>query len=85
MLEHIKELIELENHIEIDDEKYIILDDENELEKTIENIKECGKLFITSGIFLSRTHQRILVDKNVTVVDIPEYYYRSELKEVGEL
>lgn len=85
MLEHIKELIELEHHIEIDDKKYIILDDEDELEKTIENIKEGGKLFITSGIFLSRTHQRILDDKNVTVVDIPEYYYRSELKEVGEL
>lgn len=85
MLEYIKELIELEHHIEIDYEKYIILDDEDELEKTIENIKEGGKLFITSGIFLSRTHQRILDDKNVTLVDIPEYYYRSELKEVGEL
>lgn len=85
MLKHIKELIELEHHIEIDDEKYIILDDEDELEKTIENIKEGGKLFISSGIFLSRTHQRILDDKNVTVVDIPEYYYRSELKEIGEL
>ncbi|MBF0714157.1 site-specific DNA-methyltransferase [Gemella sp. GH3] len=85
MLEHIKELIELEHHIEIDNEKYIILDDEDELKSIVENIKEGGKLFITSGIFLSRTHQRILDDKNVTVVDIPEYYYRSELKEVGEL
>lgn len=85
MLEHIKELIELEHHIEIDNEKYIILDDEDELENVVENIKEGGKLFITSGIFLSRTHQRILDEKNVIVVDIPEYYYRSELKEVGEL
>lgn len=85
MLEHIKELIELEHHIEIDNEKYIILDDEEGLENVVENIKESGKLFINSGIFLSRTHQRILDNKNVTVVDIPEYYYRSELKEVGEL
>lgn len=85
MLEHIKELIELEHHIEIDNEKYIILDDEDELENVVENIKEGGKLFITSGIFLSRTHQRILDEKNVIVVDIPEYYYRSELKEVGAL
>lgn len=85
MLEHIKELIELEHHIEIDDEKYIILDDEDELETIIENIKDDGKLFITSGIFLTRTHQRILDDKRVSVIDIPEYYYRSELKEIGEL
>lgn len=85
MLEHIKELIELEHHIAIDNEKYIILGDEDELENVVESIKEDGKLFITSGIFLSRIHQRILDDKNVAVVDIPEYYYRSELKEVGEL
>lgn len=85
MLEHIKELIELEHHIEIDNEKYIILDDEDELENVVENIKEGSRLFITSGIFLSRTHQRILDEKNVIVTDIPEYYYRSELKEVGEL
>ena len=85
MINHIKELIELEHHIEIDNEKYIILDDEDELEKVVESIKVGGKLFIASGIFLSRTHQRILDDKNVVVIDIPEYYYRSELKEVGEL
>lgn len=85
MLEHIKELIELEHHIEIDNKKYIILDDEEKLENIVESIKENGKLFIASGIFLSRTHQRILDDKNVAVIDIPEYYYRSELKEVGEL
>ena len=85
MLEHIKELIELEYHIEIDNEKYIILDDEDELEKAVGSIKENGKLFIASGIFLSRRHQRILDEKNVVVIDIPEYYYRSELKEVGEL
>lgn len=85
MLEHIKELIELEHHIEIDNEKYIILDDEDELENVVENIKEGSRLFITPGIFLSRTHQRIFDEKNVIVTDIPEYYYRSELKEVGEL
>lgn len=85
MSEHIKELIELEYHIEIDDEKYIILDDEDELDRVVESIQEGGHLFIASGVFLLRTHQRILEDKNVRVEEIPEYYYRSELKEVGEL
>lgn len=85
MLEHIKELIELEHHIEIDNEKYIVLDDEEELEGVVESIKEGGKLFVASGIFLSRTHQRLLDEKNVAVVEIPEYYYKNELKEIGEL
>lgn len=85
MIEHVKELIEIEHHIEIDDEKYMVLDDEDELEKVVGDIQKGGKLFITSGVFLSRIHQRILDDKNVTVVDVPEYYYRSELKEIGEL
>lgn len=85
MLEHIKELIELEYHIEIDNEKYIILEDEEQLDKMIETIKEDGKLFISSGILLSRGSQRKLTEKNVSIINIPEYYYRIELKEIGEL
>lgn len=85
ILKHIKELIELEHHIEIDNEKYIILDDEDKLETVLKKIKKDGILFIYDGVFLSRTDQRILDDKNIRIVDIPEYYYRSELKELGDL
>ena len=85
MMEHIRELIELEYAIELDDKKYIILDDEDALDKAISKIENGGKLFVRSGIFLSRSNQRILEEKGVSIIEIPEYYFREELKEVGEL
>lgn len=85
MMEHIRELIELEYAIELDGKKHIILDDEDELDESIFKIENYGKLFVRSGIFLSRSNQRILEEKGVSVIEIPEYYFREELKEVGEL
>lgn len=85
MMEHIRELIELEYAIELDGRKYIILDDEDKLDEIIFKIENEGKLFIRSGIFLSRSNQRILEEKGVIIIEIPEYYFREELKEVGEL
>lgn len=85
MMEHVRELIELEYAIELDGKKHIILDDEDELDESIFKIENDGKLFVRSGIFLSRSNQRILEEKGVSVIEIPEYYFREELKEVGEL
>lgn len=85
MMEHIRELIELEYAIELDGKKYIILDDEDELDDAISKIENGGKLFVRSGVFLSRSNQRILEEKGVSIIEIPEYYFREELKEVGEL
>lgn len=85
MMEHIRELIELEYAIELDGKKYIVLNDEEGLDEAISKIKNGGKLFVRSGIFLSRSNQRILEEKGVSIIEIPEYYFREELKEVGEL
>lgn len=85
MMEHIKELIELENHIEIDGKKVIMLEREEQLTKVLESIQDGGKLFIPSGFFLSQTDQAFLDKKDITVIEIPEYYFRNELREVGEL
>jgi adenine-specific DNA-methyltransferase len=85
MMEHIKELIELENHIEVDGKKVIMLEHEEQLPKVLESIQDGGKLFIPSGFFLSQADQSILDKKDITVIEIPEYYFRNELREVGEL
>ena len=63
MMEHIEELIELEYAIELDGEKYIVLNDEDELDESISKIENDGKLFVRSGIFLSRNNQRILEER----------------------
>ena len=85
MMKHIRELIELEYAIELDGKKHIILDDEDKVDESISKIENGGKLFVRSGIFLSRSNQRILEEKDVSIIEIPEYYFREELKEVGEL
>ena len=85
MMEHIKELIELEHHIEPDGKKYLIFENEDKLAEAIEKIENNGSLFVRSGIFLSRSDQRVFDEKQVNVIEIPEYYFREELKEVGEL
>lgn len=85
MMEHIRELIELEYAIELDGKKYIILDDEDKLDEIIFKSENDGKLFIRSGIFLSRCNQRILDEKDVSIIEILKYYFREELKEIGEL
>lgn len=85
MMEHIRELIELEYAIELDGKKYIVLNNEEGLDEAISKIENGGKLFVRSGIFLSRSNQRILEEKGVGIIEIPEYYFREELKEVGEL
>lgn len=58
---------------------------EDGLDESISKIENDGKLFVRSGIFLSRSNQRILEEKRVSIIEIPEYYFREELKEVGEL
>lgn len=85
MMKHIKELIELEYHIELDGKRYLILEDEDKLAETIEKIENNGRLFVRSGIFLSRSDQRLLDEKQVNVIEISKYYFRDELKEAGEL
>ena len=85
IMKHIRELIELEYAIEIDGKKYIMLGDEAQLDESTSRIENGGKLFVHSGIFLSRENQRLLEEKGVSVIEIPEYYFNDELKEVGEL
>ena len=82
---NIKELIELENHIEIDNQKYIIAESEEKMEEDINRIEKNGILFLPPGIFLSSTEQRKLDEKNIKLVNIPEYYFRNELREAGEI
>ena len=82
---NINELIELENHIEIDNQKYIIAESEEKIEEDINRIEKNGILFLPPGIFLSSIEQRKLDEKNIKLVNIPEYYFINELREAGEI
>lgn len=85
LLLNIKNLIQLENGISIDDKKIKVILKEDEIDKfseDIEQIKECEKLYISSDILLTAKQVKIFKDNNIEVFIIPEYYFDEEIKEV---
>lgn len=85
LLINIKNLIQLENGIEIDDNKIRVYLDEEELDKFSTNKEElevCEKVYISSDILLTSEQEEIFENNNVEVYIIPEYYFEDEIKEV---
>ena len=85
LLINIKNLIQLENGIEIDDNKIRVYLDEDELDKFSKNQSEldvCEKVYISSDILLTSKEESILKNNNIEVYIIPEYYYEDEIMEV---
>lgn len=86
LLAHIREMIQLEHGIKIDDRKYVVILTEEEMDKFEENIADYPDLkavFINSDIFLSAKQQKMLNDVDSYV--IPDYYFDFELREAGEI
>lgn len=85
LLINIKNLIQLENGIEIDDNKIRVYLDEEELDKFSTNKEElevCEKVYISSDILLTSEQEEIFENNNIEVYIIPEYYFEDEIKEV---
>lgn len=85
LLINIKNLIQLENGIEIDDNKIKVYLDEEELDKFSTNKEElevCEKVYISSDILLTSEQEEIFENNNIEVYIIPEYYFEDEIKEV---
>ena len=83
LLVNIKNLIQLENAISIDDKRIKVILSEDEIDKFSENteqIKECEKLYISSDILLTAKQVKIFKDNNIEVFIIPEYYFDEEIK-----
>lgn len=85
LLDHIKEMVELENMCEIDGEnRVIILSDEN-LKQNIEEIKDGAYLYMPVYILLSNEIKKLIEKKKINLVKIPEYYFMDELREANEI
>lgn len=85
LLINIKNLIQLENGIEIDDNKIRVYLDEEELDKFSTNKEElevCEKVYISSDILLTSEQEEIFENNNIEVYIIPEYYFEDEIREV---
>lgn len=85
LLINIKNLIQLENGIEIDDNKIRVYLNEEELDefsKNKEELEVCDKVYISSDILLTSEQEEIFKDNNIEVYIIPEYYFEDEIMEV---
>lgn len=87
LLTHTKELIELENNIDINEGIYALLLTEEELNDFIENnqVREYMTIYISTDILLTKKQQELFLSQNVTLKPVPRYYFSEEMKEVGEL
>lgn len=83
---HIKEMIELERGISIDNDKYLLVlsDDEMDLlEKNPQKLKDCKAVYLSGEVFLTQKQEAML--NGIETIIIPKYYFEDELMEVGEL
>lgn len=86
LLEHTKEMIQLQYGVKVDNQRYImIMDDEemDELEKHFNEYKNIEAVFINQDVLLTTSQEKMLQDINTKI--IPDCYFDFELREVGEL
>lgn len=87
LLVNIKNLIQLENGINIDDKSIKIFLDEDEFDKMTADkdaLDECDKVYISSDILMTSEQEKILENNNIDIFAIPEYYFKDEIVEVTE-
>ncbi len=86
LMVNIKNLIQLENGIEIDDKivRVILTEEDIDIFTTNEKeLNECEKLYISSDILLTSKQSKIFKDYNIELFIIPEYYFEDEIREVA--
>lgn len=85
LLSHIKEMVELENGITLDNEHYlIVLSDEqaDELAKNWSNYEDVKAIYVSHNVLFTSEQNALFSNTDIHI--IPDYYFEYELKEVGE-
>lgn len=86
LLNHICELVQLENHCDINNKTIKIILSEHELDKVFKNdITNYNKLYIPTTVLLTAEQKELANENNIEIIDIPEYYFSNELREVDEI
>ncbi|MFP1688824.1 site-specific DNA-methyltransferase [Gardnerella vaginalis] len=85
LLSHIKEMVELENGITLDNKHYlIVLSDEqaDELAKNWSNYEDVKAIYVSRNVLFTSEQNALFSNTDIHI--IPDYYFEYELKEVGE-
>lgn len=86
ILKYIKELIEIENHISISNQEYLIVKSDREadlLENNFSSYPNLKGLYVYSNVLFSNKQK--LLFKDLDIKFIPDYFYRDELYKIGEI
>ena len=86
LLEHIVEMIQLQYGVKVDNKKYVIIMDDDEMddfEQNIADYEDLQAVFINQDVLLSSSQEKLL--QNITTYIIPDCYFDFELREAGEL
>lgn len=85
LLSHIKEMVELENGITLDNKHYlIVLSDEqaDELAKNWSDYEDVKSIYVSRNVLFTSEQNELFSNTDIHI--IPDYYFEYELKEVGE-
>ena len=85
LLEHIKEMVELENGITLDNKHYLIVVTDEEADALAKNwlsYEDVRAIYVSRDVLLTTEQQACFAGTEIHV--IPDYYFEYELKEVGE-
>jgi len=81
LLEHVQELVELENFINFEENETvaIILNDEdlNEFINNLDNKSSYESVYLSHHVLTSGEQEKILIEKNIKVNIIPDYFYNE--------
>lgn len=86
LLDHIKEMIQLQYGVKVDNKKYIMIMDDDEMdefEKHFNEYKCIEVVFVNQDVLLTTSQEKLLQNMDVRI--IPDCYFDFELREVGEL
>lgn len=86
LLAHIREMIQLEYGIKIDDQQYVIIMDDEEMdafEADFSSYTRLKAVFINQDVLLSASQTKLL--EGIDSYIIPDYYFDFELREAGEI
>lgn len=82
LLEHIRELVEIENGIVVDGKEIAIALDDDEFDEIIDNIEKLSlkKIYVGYDVMYSTAQQEKLAQNDIELFVIPDYYYKESGK-----
>ena len=86
LLEHVREMIQLEHGVKLDNKSYImIMNDEeaDELEQNWNQYADVKAIYVAQDVLLTAPQETLFGTVDVHI--IPDYYFNFELREAGEL